>query len=129
LFKLKILIITYTHCGILLNVKARSHLRGVAKLSAAKIAIQLQLLPLSCILATLHKALIYFTEQKLTENEAFLRSAKIKSEQAFLACCTMYRLKRSYSSFEPDVVCSASVTPLQHRSCSVCVSFVRLGHT
>jgi len=33
------------------------------------------------------------------------------------------------SSFEPDVVlCSVSVIPLQHRSCSVCMSFVRLGH-
>jgi len=28
------------------------------------------------------------------------------------------------SSFEPDVVCSVS----QHRCCSVCMSFVRLGH-
>jgi len=25
-------------------------------------------------------------------------------------------------------ICSVSVIPLQHRSCSVCMSFVRLGH-
>jgi len=31
-------------------------------------------------------------------------------------------------SFEADVVCSVSVIPLQHRSCSVCMSFVRLGY-
>jgi len=29
------------------------------------------------------------------------------------------------SSFEPDVLCSVSVITLQHRSCSVCMSFVR----
>jgi len=35
----------------------------------------------------------------------------------------------SSSSFEPDVVLSSvSVIPIQHRSCSVCMSFVRLGH-
>jgi len=28
------------------------------------------------------------------------------------------------SLFEPDVVCSVSVIPLQHRSCSGCMSFV-----
>jgi len=32
------------------------------------------------------------------------------------------------SSFESDVVCSMSVIPLQYRSCSICMSFVRLGH-
>jgi len=26
------------------------------------------------------------------------------------------------------VLCSVSVIPLQHRSCSVCMSFVRLGY-
>jgi len=36
--------------------------------------------------------------------------------------------KRSFSSFEPDVVCSMSVIPLQHISCALCMSFVRLGH-
>jgi len=36
---------------------------------------------------------------------------------------------RASFSFELDIVlCSASVIPLQHRSCSVCMSFVRLGH-
>jgi len=35
----------------------------------------------------------------------------------------------SLSSFEPDLVlCSMSVIPLQHRTCSVCMFFVRLGH-
>jgi len=35
----------------------------------------------------------------------------------------------SSSSFEPDFeLCSVSVIPLQHRSCPVCMSFVRLGH-
>jgi len=33
------------------------------------------------------------------------------------------------SSFELDVVCLVSVIPLQHRSCSVCMSFVRLTTT
>jgi len=38
-------------------------------------------------------------------------------------------LLKSHFSFEPDVVlCSVSVIPLQHRSCSVCMSFVRLCH-
>jgi len=33
------------------------------------------------------------------------------------------------SSFELDVLlCFVSVIPLQHRSCSVCISFVSLGH-
>jgi len=33
------------------------------------------------------------------------------------------------TSFELDVLlCSVSVTPIQHRSCSVCMTFVRLGH-
>jgi len=33
------------------------------------------------------------------------------------------------SSFKPDVaLCSMPVFPLQHRSCSVCMSYVRLGH-
>jgi len=42
------------------------------------------------------------------------------------------------ASFEPDVVClsypvsvtlcSVSVIPFQHSSCSICMSFVRLGH-
>jgi len=33
------------------------------------------------------------------------------------------------TSFEPDVaLCSVSAISLQHRSCSVCMSFVRLGH-
>jgi len=31
--------------------------------------------------------------------------------------------------FELDVIlCSVSVIPLQHRRCSVCISFVRLGY-
>jgi len=34
---------------------------------------------------------------------------------------------RSSSSFEPDVVCSVFFIS-QHRSCSVCMSFARLGH-
>jgi len=34
----------------------------------------------------------------------------------------------TFASFEPNVECSVSVIPLQHRSCSVCISFVRLGH-
>jgi len=38
-----------------------------------------------------------------------------------LGCC-------SSSSFEPDVVCSVSVVPLQHKSRSVCTLFVRLGY-
>jgi len=34
-----------------------------------------------------------------------------------------------FFSFEPDVVpCSVSVIPLQHRNCSVFMSFIRLGH-
>jgi len=41
----------------------------------------------------------------------------------------LIKSKLLYSfSFEPDVVCSVSVIPLQHKSCSVCMSFVRLGH-
>jgi len=36
-------------------------------------------------------------------------------------------VKRVTFSFERNV-CSVSVIPLQHRSCSVCMSFVRLGH-
>jgi len=33
------------------------------------------------------------------------------------------------SSFELDIVlCSVPIIPLQHRSCSVCMSFVSLGH-
>jgi len=39
------------------------------------------------------------------------------------ACCTY----ESSPSFEPDVVCYVSVIPLQRRSCSVCMPFVRLG--
>jgi len=35
----------------------------------------------------------------------------------------------SSSSFELDVVLyTVPVIPLQHRSCSVCMSFVKLGH-
>jgi len=41
----------------------------------------------------------------------------------------MQKKNKSSSSFELDVaICSVSVIPLQHRSCSVCMSFVRLGH-
>jgi len=44
-------------------------------------------------------------------------------------CTACFGERSSFSLFEPDVVlCSASVTPLQHRSCFVCMSFVRLGH-
>jgi len=39
------------------------------------------------------------------------------------------RYPQRCTSFEPDVVlCFVSVIPFQHRSCSVCESFVRLGH-
>jgi len=61
--------------------KARSHL-SVAELNAAKIKIKLhQLLP-SCSVATLHNALICFTDNtiKLTNNKALLRSATLKCE-------------------------------------------------
>jgi len=41
---------------------------------------------------------------------------------------SMY-IQPSSSSCEPDVVlCSVSVIPLQNRGCSVCISFIRLGH-
>jgi len=41
----------------------------------------------------------------------------------------MYKVVMSTTSFESDVVlCSVSVIPLLHRSCSVCMSLVRLGH-
>jgi len=62
------------------SVKARSHLCA-AELSAAKITIKL-LSSLSA--ATLHKALIYFTEYilKRIENKALLRSATFKCERA-----------------------------------------------
>jgi len=45
--------------------------------------------------------------------------------------CVAERIKYSQESysFELDVVlCSVSVIPLQHRICSVCMSFDRLGH-
>jgi len=32
------------------------------------------------------------------------------------------------TSFEQDVLYSLIVIPLQHRNCSVCLSFVKLGH-
>jgi len=33
------------------------------------------------------------------------------------------------ASFErDDALCTVTVIPLQHRSCSVCMFFVRLGH-
>jgi len=38
------------------------------------------------------------------------------------------KFKEYGSSFESEVVSSVSVIPLQHKSCSVCMSFVRLGH-
>jgi len=62
-------------------LKARSHV-SVAKLSGAKIAIELQLLPPSCSEATLHRALICFTEHtiKQTKYEAELRYATLKCE-------------------------------------------------
>jgi len=44
------------------------------------------------------------------------------------ACDHSINSPKFSSSFERDVVLrSVSVTPLQHRSCSVCRSFVRLG--
>jgi len=41
-----------------------------------------------------------------------------------------WQLKNEFISFsfEPDIACSVSVIPLQCRSCSVCMSFVKLGH-
>jgi len=69
------------------NFKARLHL-SVAELSVAKITIKLQQLLPSCSVASLHSALICFTEQcehtlNGTENDALLCYATLKSERVF----------------------------------------------
>jgi len=62
------------------NFKARPRW-SVAQLSAAKIAIQLQRLPLGYNIATLHKALICFTEHTVIQLKMKLCSAPFCSAQ------------------------------------------------
>jgi len=38
------------------------------------------------------------------------------------------KVAKRFSSFEPDVVCSVSVIPLQYRNYSACMSFIRLDY-
>jgi len=62
---------------------------------------------------------------------------EMKKLRPFLDKCPLSKILIYYnipclmssSSFGPDVVCSVSVIPLQHKSSSVCMSFVRLGPT
>jgi len=58
-----------------------------------------------------------------------LRWCPIDQTTYIVPSTVFYKLNTTYSSFELDVVlCSVSIIPLQHRGCSICMSFVRLGH-
>jgi len=116
------------------HFKARSHL-SVAKLSTAKIAIQLQMLPAGCIVATLHKTLICFTEHTLKELIMKLCSATLKCVQAFKHETCLWEIRDCSSIMEYLVLrllrlnkILYALMSLLHRSCSLCMSFVRLGH-
>jgi len=63
------------------TLTAGSHF-SVVKLSAARIAIQLQLLPPSYSVATLHKALVQMLHWAYNEMKMKLCSTKLKSERA-----------------------------------------------
>jgi len=54
----------------------------------------------------------------------------LESADEKVMICLIPSVEHEWSSlFKLDVVqCSVSVIPLQHRSCSVCMSFVRIGH-
>jgi len=69
------------------------------------------------------------SRQVMRSCEAYIIFFRHISQNNFLFALVHILKNRLDLSFDIDVVlCSVSVIPLQHRSCSVCMSFVRLGH-